>query len=146
MPKALRENWGFCRASVYLCWTVLQSLMGHWDWVGKHIPSSKREDMQFRGNQASDNAALSSFFKCVIQRIGSPWTFQTGEAFQGYECRNIPGEKTMEDKMEMWNGLFRSLDPMQGAKRIWRKRWKCPSPAGKEIMTWWGLGKSNARN
>ena len=35
---------------------------------------------------------------------------------------------------------------MQRPERIWRKRWKCPFPAGKEIMTWRGLGKSNARH
>lgn len=57
------------------------------------------------------SSALSNFLKSMIQRIGSPWTFQTSEASEGHECIDIPGEKTMEDKMEMRNGLFRSLDP-----------------------------------
>lgn len=57
------------------------------------------------------NSALSNFFKFMIQRIGSPWTFQTSEVSQVLECIDIPREKTMEDKMEMRNGLFRSLDP-----------------------------------
>jgi hypothetical protein len=47
----------------------------------------------------------------MIQRIDSPWTFQSSEASQGCECIDIPGENTVEDKMEMRNGLFRSLDP-----------------------------------
>ena len=57
------------------------------------------------------SSALSNFFKSMIQRIGSSWTFQTNEASQDHECKDIPGEKTMEDKVEMRNGLFRSLDP-----------------------------------
>lgn len=57
------------------------------------------------------SSALSNFFKSMIQRIGSSWTFQTNEASQDHECIDIPGEKTMEDKVEMRNGLFRSLDP-----------------------------------
>lgn len=61
------------------------------------------------------SSALSNFFKSMIQRIGSSWTFQTSEASQNHECIDIPGEKTMEDKVEMRNGLFRSLDPNAGS-------------------------------
>lgn len=66
------------------------------------------------GNWGNDNlmsSALSNFFKFMIQRIGLPYTFQTSEVSQGHEYTDIPGEKTMEDIMEMRNALFRSLDP-----------------------------------
>lgn len=79
------------------------------------VPSSQWEDIQVRGgnwgNDSLTSSALSNFFKSMTQRIGLSWTFQTSEASQGHECIDIPGEKTMEDKMEIRNGLFRSLDP-----------------------------------
>lgn len=97
--------------SLKLC---IQNLKGWWPKQG-NAPSSKWEDIQVRGgswgNDGLMSSAVSNVFKCMIQRIGLPWTFQPAEASQDHECKDIPGERTMEDKMEMRNGLFRSLDP-----------------------------------
>lgn len=56
------------------------------------------------------SSVISNFSKSLIQRIGLPCTFQTSDVSQDHECRDIPGEKTMEDEMEVRNDLFRSLD------------------------------------
>lgn len=145
MPKSLRQYGGF--AWITQIHAFFFTFLGPYRHSSKpsetmeqgRTSSSQWEDIQVSGgnwgNDSLMSSALSNFFKSMIQRIGLPWTFQTSEASQGHECRDIPGEKTMEDKMEMRNGLFRSLDPRQGVKRIWRKRWKCLFPAGKEIMT-----------
>jgi hypothetical protein len=78
-------------------------------------PSGKWEDIQVEGgnwgNDSLMSAALCNFFKYMIQRISLLWTFQTSEASQSCEYIDIPGEKTMKDKMEMRNGPLRSLDP-----------------------------------
>lgn len=99
--------------------TLSFTFWGHVDRAASlsgNAPSSQWEDIQVSGgNWGNDNlmsSTLSSFFKSMIQRIGLPWTFHTSEASQGHEYSDIPGEKTMADKVEMRNDLFRSLDPI----------------------------------
>ena len=61
-------------------------------------------------------------------------------------AKTSQGKKQWKTRWKWEMAFLGLLTQMQGAERIWRKRWKCPFPAGKEIMTWQGLGKSNARH